>query len=108
MNGLQTRVHTEQVRSVYDQSPTTTIGSLIVGLVLVLVMWGHVSKPVLAIWSLALCVHQLIRVGQYLSYRKASPADQAVPRWGRLYTASAVSAGCIWGSAGLLMFVPDS
>jgi signal transduction histidine kinase len=101
------QIRSDQVRTVYLHSPTTTIGSLVAGLALVAVMWDHVSHSVLAGWLLALGLHQALRVYHYYGYR-ASGADQQSERWGRLYIAAAVTAGLIWGSAGVLMFVPDS
>jgi signal transduction histidine kinase len=101
------QIRSDQVRTVYLHSPTTTIGSLIAGTALVAVMWDHVSHPVLLGWLLVLCLHQALRVYHYFSYRAAG-ANQQSERWGRLYVAAAISAGVIWGSAGVLMFVPDS
>ena len=102
------QVGVEQVRSVYLHSPTTTMGSLVAGGVLVAVMWNHVSHAVLIGWLLALCAHQSLRVHHYRSYMKAGPAAQEHERWGRLYILAAGTAGLIWGSAGVLMYVPDS
>ncbi|MET1082294.1 MAG: ATP-binding protein [Burkholderiales bacterium] len=102
------QVRAEQIRSVYLQSPTTTIGSLVAGGLLVVTTWNHVPKVALIAWGAALCVHQVIRVYHYRQYMRASPAEREDPRWGRLYTIAAATAGCIWGSAGVIMFVPGS
>jgi two-component system, sensor histidine kinase len=98
----------EQVRTVYLHSPTTTIGSLVAGAALVAVMWDHVPHAVLAGWLLALCLHQALRVHHYRAYLRAGPDGQRSERWGRLYFLAAAAAGLIWGSAGVLMFVPGS
>jgi two-component system, sensor histidine kinase len=105
---VEAQVLTEQIRSVYLQSPTTTIGSLIVGAVLVAIMRDHVPRGWLIAWALVLCAHQALRVYHYLTYRRATPAEQGDARWGRLYTMAVILAGCIWGSAGALMFVSGS
>ena len=102
------QVRAEQIRSVYLQSPTTTAGSLAAGAVLVATTWDRVPNAALIAWAAVLCVHQAIRVYHYRSYMRASPTEREDPRWGRLYTIAAASAGCIWGSAGVLMFVPGS
>jgi two-component system, sensor histidine kinase len=102
------RIRSEQVRTVYLHSPTTTIGSLVAGAALVAVMWDHVSHAVLVSWLLALCLHQALRVHHYRGYLRAGPEGQRAERWGRLYIMAAATAGVIWGSAGVLMFVPDS
>jgi signal transduction histidine kinase len=102
------QVRAEQVRTEYLHSPTTTIGSLAAGGALVAVMWNHVSHTVLVGWLIALCVHQVLRVHHYRSYLRAGAEGQRSARWGRLYLMAATTAGLIWGSAGVLMFVPDS
>ncbi|HET7767058.1 MAG TPA: hybrid sensor histidine kinase/response regulator [Burkholderiales bacterium] len=102
------QIRTEQVRTVYLHSPTTTIGSLVAGAALVAVMWDHVSHPVLIGWLLVLCVHQAFRVRHYRAYLRAGAEGQESERWGKLYVVAAATAGVIWGSAGVLMFVPES
>jgi two-component system, sensor histidine kinase len=102
------RIRTEQVRTVYLHSPTTTIGSLVAGAALVWGMWDHVAHAVLLGWLLALCAHQALRVHHYRGYLRAGPDGQQSERWGRLYLMAATTAGVIWGSAGVLMYVPDS
>ena len=102
------QIRSEQVRTVYLHSPTTTIGSLVAGAALVAVMWDHVSHPVLMGWLIVLCLHQLLRVHHYRSYLRAGAEGQEAERWGKLYIMAAATAGVIWGSAGVLMFVPDS
>lgn len=102
------QIKTEVVRSVYLHSPATTTGSLIAGFVLVAVMWNVVSNAMLVTWLAALLAHQAVRIHHYRSYVKAGAEDQAADRWGRLYVLAATIAGCIWGSAGFLMFVPES
>lgn len=102
------QIRSEQVRTVYLHSPTTTIGSLVAGVTLVAVMWSRVSHAVLVGWLIVLGLHQALRVYHYRSYLGAGTEGQQSVRWGRLYVVAAATAGVIWGSAGVLMFVPDS
>lgn len=102
------QVRVEQVRSVYLQSPATTTGSLVAGALLISVLWNHVPNEILLGWAAALCLHQGLRIHHYRRYLKATPVEQADVKWGRLYIIAASVAGCIWGTAGLLMFVPGS
>ena len=108
MDARAAQIRSEQVRTVYLHSPTTTIGSLIAGAALVAVMWDHVPHGVLIGWLAALGVHQAFRVRHYRAYLRAGAEGQQSERWGRLYIMAATTAGLIWGSAGVLMFVPDS
>jgi len=102
------QVRVEQVRLVYLHSPTSTIGSLVAGAALVAVLWNHISQYILIGWMLALCLHQSLRVYHYRSYLRAGVEGQQSDRWGKLYVMAATTAGLIWGSAGVLMYVPDS
>ena len=105
---LEAQVHTEQVRTVYLASPTTTIASMLVAALLLAISWAHVSHRLLLGWGLAVIAHQALRMYQYRAYRRTTPKDQAHPRWGRYYTLATTTAGLIWGSAGVIMFVPQS
>src|SRR5712671_4554164 len=74
------QVRSEQVRTEYLHSPTTTIGSLAAGAALVGVMWNHVSHTVLIGWLVALCVHQVLRVHHYRSFLRAGAEGQRSER----------------------------
>ena len=102
------QIRIEQVRSVYLHSPTTTAGSLVAGAALVAVMWNHVAHAALMAWMAALLMHQGLRVYHYRSYIRAREEQQQSDAWGKLYFLAAVTAGLIWGMAGVLMYVPDS
>jgi two-component system, sensor histidine kinase len=71
------------------------------------VMWDNVVHVVLLAWLAVMCAHQAVRIYHFLGYRSATRAEQSDPRWGRYYALAATTAGCIWGSAGVVMFVPQ-
>lgn len=105
---LAERVRAEQIRTVYLHSPTTTGGSLVAGVFLIAVMWDTVPHALLLTWGGALAVHQTFRIYNYRRYLAANPDVSRSRRWGRLYILATTIAGCIWGSAGLLFYVPES
>jgi signal transduction histidine kinase/CheY-like chemotaxis protein len=105
---LAERVRAEQIRAVYLHSPTTSGGSIVAGMFLIAVMWNTVPHAVLLAWGGVLAVHQAFRVYSYRRYLAANPGASESPRWGRLYILATTIAGCIWGSAGLLFYVPES
>ncbi len=105
---LAERVRAEQIRMVYLHSPTTTGGSLVAGAFLVAVMWKTVPHPILLAWGTALAIHQGFRIYSYRRYLAANPDPAQSRYWGRLYILATTIAGCIWGSAGLLFYVPES
>lgn len=105
---LAERVRAEQIRMVYLHSPTTSGGSIVAGVFLIAVMWNTVPHAVLLAWVGALAVHQAFRIFSYRRYLAANPSASESPWWGHLYIVSTTIAGCIWGSAGLLFYVPES
>ncbi len=105
---LAERVRAEQIRMVYLHSPSTTGGSLVAGMFLIAVLWAAVSHATLLTWGGALAVHQTFRIISYRRYLAAKPTASQSRRWGRLYILATTIAGCIWGSAGLLFYVPES
>jgi signal transduction histidine kinase/CheY-like chemotaxis protein len=105
---LAERVRAEQIRMVYLHSPTTTGGSLVAGAFLIAVMWNWVPHAVLLGWGAALAIHQGFRIYTYRRYLAANPDVGQSRYWGRLYILATTIAGCIWGGAGLLFYVPES
>ena len=105
---LVERVRAEQIRMVYLHSPTTSGGSLVAGAFLVAVMWDTVAHATLLIWGAALAVYQVFRIISYRRYLAANPDASNSRRWGRLYVLATSIAGCIWGSAGILFYDPES
>ena len=102
------RVRAEQVATVYNHSPTTTIGSLAAGVSLVFMLWGVIDHRLLLAWFAALALHQAIRVYDYLAWRKAKPNAEQMRPWGTRYWLATLSAGLIWGAASWFLLVPNS
>jgi signal transduction histidine kinase/CheY-like chemotaxis protein len=105
---LDERVRAEQIRMVYLHSPTTSGGSIVAGALLIVVMWDSVSHVTLLIWGAALTIYQTFRIWSYRQYLAADPDASQSRRWGRMYILATTVAGCIWGSAGILFYVPAS
>ncbi len=105
---LDLRVRAEQIRLVYLHSPTTSGGSLVAGAFLIAVLWDAVPHATLLSWGATLLVYQALRFYNYRRYMAAAPDAAHSRPWGRLYILSTTIAGCIWGSAGLLFYVPHS
>jgi signal transduction histidine kinase len=99
-------VMAEQIRALYTQLPKSTAGMIAGGLVVIGAMWGQVSVVILLSWFAAILLNQSWRLALYAGYRRAPPAAGEEARWGRLWAVGAGLSGLIWGSAGVLMFVP--
>jgi signal transduction histidine kinase len=102
------RVRAEQIRMVYLYTPTTTGASLLAGAFLVWVLSDAVAHAILYTWLAVLFVHQAVRIISYRQFVLANPDPHGATRWGRLYIVATSIAGCIWGAAGILFYVPGS
>jgi signal transduction histidine kinase/ActR/RegA family two-component response regulator len=105
---MDERVRAEQIRMVYLHSPTTSGGSLVAAAFLIAAMWDSVSHTALLLWGATMIVYQVFRIYSYRRYLAAHPDAAHSRPWGRLYILTTTLAGLIWGSTGLLFFVPDS
>lgn len=105
---LGQKIRAEQIRTVYMNSPTTMLGTLVAAACLLWVLWGDVSIAIQLSWLVLMVGNQALRMYVYNAYLKTNPDHIEAPRWGRLYIGSSVAAGLLWGSAGLLFYVPDS
>ncbi|MCC7487011.1 MAG: response regulator [Burkholderiales bacterium] len=102
------RIAAEQVRTLYAQLPVSVPTQIVGGAILAVAMWGPVSGALLAAWFCVHCANQLVRILFYRRWRRRRRPDNAVARWRALWVAGAALTGIVWGSAGVLMFVPGS
>jgi len=107
-SSLTERVRAEQIRMVYLHSPTTSGGSLVAGAFLIFIMWDTVAHGILLAWGVTMAVYQAFRIHSYRRYLAAAPDAAHAAPWGRLYILTTTIAGCLWGSTGVLFYVPDS
>lgn len=105
---LGRKIRAEQIRLVFMHSPTTTGASLFATLCLAWIVSDQMPMSLWVPWCLAMLTHQAMRIWHYRRFRKANPRYLDADKWGRLYIHTIVIAGLIWGSAGVLLYVPDS
>lgn len=99
-------IRAEQLRVLYRQAPVAIGSGLIVPLPLLVVFWIVVPRALLVVWFTAMCAVALARTLLVFAYRRAQPSDAELARWGRRYVLGTFISGCVWGAAGVLMFVP--
>lgn len=102
------QIHAAQVKVLYDQSLIALIASALAALLLAAVMWNEIPRPALLFWLALFFANTGFRVHLLVSYRQSAPLPAMAVRWGRLHALGAGLSGVIWGSAGIIMFVPDS
>jgi len=108
MQALSEQVRSEQIRLIYKQVPIILIGSFVAAVALVGLIWNQVSQLSLLIWSVLFVSLALVRGGIARSYwqHSASGETDKLP-WGMLYFIGAGLAGCLWGIATVVFYLPD-
>ncbi|MFH0934182.1 MAG: hypothetical protein V1879_03180, partial [Pseudomonadota bacterium] len=106
INEVNLPVRTEQIRSRLNIYPQMLLSEFILAPLLVMLMWNVVSHDVLLGWlAVAYIAHiaELFFWRHYRSRTRNLAQNLAVDRMFKSLTALAA---VIWGSAGVLMFVP--
>ncbi|MBI2311968.1 MAG: response regulator [Betaproteobacteria bacterium] len=104
----ETQIREAQLRALHNQSGVALAASAMAALLLVLVMWESVPKAILFGWLGVFFVLLTYRMLHLLRYRRAAPPPaRPESRLGH-FMLGALASGCVWGSAGLLMYVPGS
>lgn len=101
-------IRAEQIRTLYHQTPATYAALLSVALFLMIGIWGQRPALPMILWVLALCALAVARFFLFLDYRRKEPPPADAKRWGAYIAIASAINGCIWGAAGIVMYVPDS
>lgn len=101
-------IYAEQVRILYRQTLTASLGGAVAGGVLAWMLKDEAEPTRLMAWLLTLFTAQLlIRVPSYFLFRKRQPGDQDIGPWGALYLTMTVLHGLIWGATPWLFITPE-
>jgi diguanylate cyclase (GGDEF)-like protein/PAS domain S-box-containing protein len=107
-NRHRQQIRAAQIRLLFEQLPSALLATTIVGLLVVYVLWGHVSLQWLLMWLLALAVTTGARVWlRRVYFRTALPISEA-ERWGRRFLAGVLISGIVWGLAGAFPLPPGA
>lgn len=100
---------TEQVKLIYRHIPIYVAGALVCVPIILLIFWGEVSTRQLVAWCcLVVAGYGGIFLSLYYQFKKNGLDSTEITVWARRYRVSAVLRGAIWGSSGVLLFVPES
>ena len=98
------QVRAAQVRLLYSNANTGGAVTIITAPVLSYFQWDVIEHPVVVGWLLYILVVSAARFALTRRYRRASPADTEVNRWGTAFAVGAALAGVGWGAAGILLY----
>lgn len=102
------RITADAIRFQYRNLGVTLLGLLAFPAVSIIVLWNHISQPLLLGWGAVSYSVFLLRALLVRAYSKRNPPDHEAPRWGNYFAVSTFIAGVVWGFAGIFFIVPDS
>lgn len=94
----------EQVRIQYRNLPTSYIGSVVMGTLLLVVLHGAVDGLMAAVWLSAMYLQAGIRYRQWRAYWQADPPALDAGRWGRRVAWGFGLSGTLWGLGSVVLF----
>ncbi|HCI13481.1 MAG TPA: hypothetical protein DFK12_05850 [Gallionellaceae bacterium] len=106
LNAENLPIRTGQLRARLEHYPLMIASQLLVGVLLCVMMWDAVAHPVLLGWLTAQFAVHLVEVYYLLRYRDRLQGMAECRAWRTRLILLVSMVGAIWGSAGVLMFVP--
>jgi diguanylate cyclase (GGDEF)-like protein/PAS domain S-box-containing protein len=102
------QLRAEQVKLLYQSAPLALAVTLLNGAVLAYVEREYISLTILLSWYAALLLVTAIRSMTAWQYTRIKPGTAETGFWHIAYMLGAAAAGCVWGSAAILLFPGDS
>ena len=106
--GRERQLLYDQVVHAYGEYLPGTIPPFFGGILVVAVMWQEVAHSILLGWLAVLYSATAIRAYWSIVFNKHRPTIDSIDIWKWRFVFGSAGAGAIWGSIGILMFVPDS
>lgn len=100
-------IRAEQIRTRLQGYPLMIMTQALMGLLLCGLMWDEVAHGVLLAWLSALYAAHLLEGWRWWRYRQATRDLIECKQWRSRFIVFVALVGVAWGSAGVLMFVPD-
>lgn len=100
-SGRDEYVRAESVRMLYEHLPPILLANITIACVSVYVMWEVVMPARLLVWLMAMALVSALRLTLLGAYRRRDGQDDR--RWGRYFVLGSVSAGMLWGLAGMAL-----
>ncbi|MCA1773196.1 MAG: diguanylate cyclase [Halomonas sp.] len=97
----------EKVRILYNNLWQPVYAGILGAVLLVSIMWEVVAPSVLISWLVAIIAISLVRLRLASLFLQSDATSQAHPKWIAWFAFTVFVAGCVWGTAGVLMFAPE-
>jgi diguanylate cyclase (GGDEF)-like protein/PAS domain S-box-containing protein len=108
MHWEEKRIRAEQISLLYRNSIIGFLVSVILGALLCLILYPHISMHRLLTWFLSLLIITTIRFLITRYYQKADPKRLNLRKWEMLFLLSTGLAGVVWGASILVLSPADS
>jgi diguanylate cyclase (GGDEF)-like protein/PAS domain S-box-containing protein len=105
---LSGRVHLDQIRMVYSNTPLALFTSLLNSFILVYLLWPQFDRVTLIAWLLMICLITVPRFYFSIRFKQIDPEENSVERWANRALAGALLAGLGWGAASYFLFASES
>ncbi len=100
-------VRVEQINSRLRLFPRLVFSQLAVAFLLVGIMWNGVPHDVLLAWLVLVCAVHTVEMAYWMRFRGQAKDISQCRHWNNRFCWFSGIVGVVWGSAGLLMFVPS-
>lgn len=100
---------TEQVASIYRQMLVTIPTAPLGGAILAFIFWEQIPRTHLLIWYTSIVITlSVVPLMLVMAYRSVCFQNVTTRTWNMLAMFVAIGAGCVWGAAGIVLFVDDN
>jgi PAS domain S-box-containing protein len=102
------RLFADQVHKQYEHTVSGCVATLINSVIVVLILWGEVSRAGLLIWLLFAWLVSACRLMLHRAYHKSIDPPANPEKWNTLFLVTLFLSGAVWGSSSVFMFLTDS
>ncbi len=102
------RITAYAIDRLYRNWPGTMLALIASAILTGGLVWQRVNHLVILAWVATVILLKLANYGLTLAYRRRQPPPSDARRWADYFTLISLLMGLVWGSTGILFFVPDS
>ncbi|MBI3561510.1 MAG: response regulator [Gammaproteobacteria bacterium] len=108
-NVFQWKIRADQLRTMARQIPGGVVGGTLAAWILAFLFRDTFQDNRVLYWVIAATfMHVVLFTTVFVLYRRVQPADHETDIWGFRFTLVSGIAAVVWGSIGVIFFLPDS
>ena len=102
------RTTIECIKVLYQQSHIIILSNLAASTALALILFFYIPSFAIIYWLLTIYILTILRYVLVNRFNKSKQTSEKIIQYGNYFTFTTIASGCLWGSAGLLFFTPES